>query len=78
MFRLITILCIYMVLPYLHKYHSWFELGVDVGLEIIGDEEVEEEVDRIEEDEEVARIYENTKETHRKIMTGEFKINTVL
>ena len=47
-------------------------------LEIVDDEEVEEEVDRIEEDEEVAQIYENTKEMHRKIMTGEFKINTVL
>ena len=48
-----------------------------MGLKIVGDDEVEEEVDRIEEDEEVVRIYENTKDTHHKIMTGEFKYCTV-
>ena len=32
-------------------HHSWFELGAEVGLDIVDDEEVEAEVDRIEEDE---------------------------
>ena len=45
---------------------------------IIDDEEVEAEVDRIKEDEEVARIYEDAKDKHRKIMTSGFKSNTVL
>ena len=48
-------------------------LGADIGLEIVDDEEVEGEVDQIEEDEEVARMYEDAKEHHRKIMTGGFK-----
>ena len=55
------------------KYKSWFELGADIGLEIVDDEEVEGEVDQIEVDEEVARMYEDAKERHRKIMTGGFK-----
>ena len=55
------------------KHKSWFELGVDIGLEIVDDEEVEAEVDEIEADEEVARIYEDAKQCHRKIMTGGFK-----
>ena len=52
---------------------SWFELGADIGLEIVDDEEVEAEVDQIEADEEVARLYEDAKKHHRKIMTGGFK-----
>ena len=52
---------------------SWFELGVEIGLDIVDDEEVEAEVDQIEADEEVARIYEDAKKRHRKIMTGGFK-----
>ena len=55
------------------KYKSWFELGADIGLEIVDDEEVEGEVDQIEADEEVAQMYEDAKERHRKIMTGGFK-----
>ena len=55
------------------KYKSWFELGADIGLEIVDDEEVEAEVDQIEADEDVARMYEDAKERHRKIMTGGFK-----
>ena len=55
------------------KYKTWFELGADIGLEIVDDEEVEGEVDQIEADEEVARMYEDAKERHRKIMTGGFK-----
>ena len=55
------------------KYKTWFELGVDIGLEIVDDEEVEGEVDQIEVDKEVARMYEDAKKHHRKIMTGGFK-----
>ena len=55
------------------KHKSWFELGVEIDLEIVDDEEVEAEVDQIEMDEEVARIYEGAKQRHRKIMTGGFK-----
>ena len=50
------------------KHKTWFELGADIGLEIVGDEEVEAEVD-----EEVAQMYEDAKKHHRKIMTGGFK-----
>ena len=49
-----------------------------MGLDIVGDEEVEAEVHRIEEDEEVAQIYEDAKDKNQKIMTGGFKSNTVL
>ena len=52
---------------------SWFELGADIGLEIVDDEEVEAEVDQIEADEEVAWLYEDAKKHHRKIITGGFK-----
>ena len=55
------------------KHKTWFELGTDIGLEIVDDEEVEAEVDQIEADEEVARMYEDAKKRHRKIMTGGFK-----
>ena len=55
------------------KNKSWFELGADIGLEIVDDEEVEAEVDEIKANEEVARIYEDAKQHHRKIMTGGFK-----
>ena len=55
------------------KNKSWFELGADIGLEIVDDEEVEAEVDEIEANEEVARIYEDAKQHHRKIMTSGFK-----
>ena len=55
------------------KHKSWFELGADIGLEIVDHEEVEAEVDEIEADEEVAWIYEDAKQRHRKIMTGGFK-----
>ena len=44
----------------------WFELGKEVGLEVVSDKEVEEE----EEDLEVAKIYNEAKDKHRKIMTG--------
>ena len=37
------------------------------------DEEVEAEVDEIEANEEVAQIYEDAKQCHRKIMTGGLK-----
>ena len=44
------------------KHKSWFGLGMDIGLEIVDDEEVEAEVDEIEADEEVAQIYEDAKQ----------------
>ena len=44
----------------------WFELGGEVGLEVVEDEEVEEE----EEDMEVAQIFNDAKARHRKIMAG--------
>ena len=46
-----------------------------MGLDIVDDEEVEAEVDRIEEDEKLAWIYEDAKDKHQKIMTGGFKSN---
>ena len=55
------------------KNKSWFKLGADIGLEIVDDEEVEAEVDEIKVNEEVAWIYEDAKQRHRKIMTGGFK-----
>ena len=55
------------------KNKTWFELGADIGLEIVEDEEVEAEVDQIEADEEVDQMYEDAKKRHRKIMTGGFK-----
>ena len=48
---------------------------MEIGLEIVDNEEVEAEVDQIEVDEEVAWIYEDAKQRHRKIMTGGFKWN---
>ena len=36
------------------KNNSWFELGADIGLEIVDDEEVEAEVDEIEVNKEMA------------------------
>ena len=44
----------------------WHELGEDVGLVVIDDEEVEEE----EEDLEVKKIFEDTKAKHWRIKTG--------
>ena len=45
----------------------------NIILEIVDDEEVQGEVDQIEADEEVARMYKDAKEHHRKIMTCGFK-----
>ena len=57
------------------KHKSWFKLGAEIDLEIVDDEEVKAEVDQIEADEEAARIYEDAKQCHRKIMTCELKWN---
>ena len=48
----------------------WFELGNEVGLVVVSDDEVEEE----EEDVEVAKIYNDAKDKHRKIMTGMYNV----
>ena len=45
---------------------SWGEIGDDVGLEVVVDEEVEQE----EEDREVENILKKVKETKRKLATG--------
>ena len=48
----------------------WFELGEKVGLEVVSDDVVEEE----EGDLEVAKIYNEAKDKHRKIMTGMYNL----
>ena len=48
----------------------WFKLGEKVGLEVVSDDVVEEE----EEDLEVAKIYNEAKDKHRKIMTGMYNL----
>ena len=49
---------------------SWFELGERAGVEVVNKEEVEAEVEAIQEDEEVERIYNDAKDKHRQIMMG--------
>ena len=49
---------------------SWFELGERAGIEIVDEEEVDAEVQKIEEDKEVQRIYNDAKDKHRQMLTG--------
>ena len=49
---------------------SWFELGERAGIEIVDEEEVDAEVQEIEEDKEVKRIYNDAKDKHRRMLTG--------
>ena len=49
-----------------------------MGLDVVADEEVDAEVEKIEEDEEVVWIYEDSKKKHWKIMMGMYTLNTVL
>ena len=49
---------------------SWFELGERAGIEIVDEEEVDAEVQEIEEDKEVERIYNDAKDKHRRMLTG--------
>ena len=49
---------------------SWFELGERAGIEIADEEEVDVEVQEIEEDKEVERIYNDAKDKHRQMLTG--------
>ena len=49
---------------------SWFELGERAGIEIVDEEEVDTEVQEIEEDKEVERIYNDAKDKHRRMLTG--------
>ena len=44
--------------PDAHK--SWYELGQEVGLDIIDDNEEEENIEKEEEDKEVAHIFKET------------------
>ena len=45
---------------------SWGEIGANIGLEVMADEEVEQE----EKDREVENILKKGKETKRKLATG--------
>ena len=50
---------------------SWFELGQEVGLEIIDDDDDEEEnIEKEEEDKEVARIFKESKQCHEQMLRG--------
>ena len=49
---------------------SWFELGERAGIEIVDKEEVDAEIQEIEEDKEVERIYNDAKDKHRQMLTG--------
>ena len=49
---------------------SWFESGERAGIEIVDEEEVDAEVQEIEEDKEVERIYNDAKDKHRRMLTG--------
>ena len=44
---------------------SWFELGERAGIQIVDEEDVDAEVQEIEEDKEVERIYNDAKDKHR-------------
>ena len=44
---------------------SWFELGERAGIEIVDEEGMDAEVEAIEEDTEVERIYNDAKDKHR-------------
>ena len=54
--------------PDAHK--SWYELGQEVGLDIIDDEEEEEKIQKEEEDKEVARIFKESKQRHEQMLRG--------
>ena len=49
---------------------SWFELGEQEGVEIVDDDELEEELEKEEEDKEVARIYRENKKQHEQMLIG--------
>ena len=53
---------------------SWAKVGEDVGLVVVGDDDVEQE----EEDREVERILAKGKEAKRKLATGTYGINVEL
>ena len=49
---------------------SWFELGEQEGVEIVDDDELEAEIEKEEEDKEVAQIYRETKKRHEQMLRG--------
>ena len=53
-----------------HAHRSWYELGNIVGMDVLSESEVDAEVEKTKEDEEVERIYKDAKEKHRMMMTG--------
>ena len=54
----------------LDAHKSWYELGQEVGLDIIDDEEEEENIQKEEEDKEVARIFKESKQHHEQMLRG--------
>ena len=53
-----------------NTHRSWYELGNIVGKDVLSESEVDAEVEKTKEDEEVERIYKDAKEKHRRMMTG--------
>ena len=49
---------------------SWFELGAKEGVEIVDDDELEVELEKEEEDKEVAQIYRENKKQHEQMLRG--------
>ena len=49
---------------------SWYELGEEVGLEIVDDDEEEEKMQKEEEDKEVACIFKESKRRHEQMLRG--------
>ena len=49
---------------------SWYELGQEVGLDIIDDEKEEENIQKEEEDKEVAHIFKESKQRHEQMLRG--------
>ena len=49
---------------------SWYELREEVGLEIVDDVEEEENIQKEEEDKEVACIFKQTKQRHEQMLRG--------
>ena len=54
----------------LDAHKSWYELGQEVGLDIIDDEEEEENIQKEEEDKEVAHIFKESKQRHEQMLRG--------
>ena len=50
---------------------DWFVVGEEIGLEVIEDDNVEEEVDEMDmADQEVNAIFQSNKQKHEKLLCG--------